>query len=64
MSANVHGIFALTGRAHCQRQVAFFCSDSVSALFICHMDMTVSVTLNVNMVQVKAITSEGYNLNT
>ncbi len=24
MSANWHGIFALTGRAHCQRQVAFF----------------------------------------
>ncbi len=24
MSANVHGIFALTGRAHCQHQVAFF----------------------------------------
>ncbi len=24
MSANVQGIIALTGRAHCQRQVAFF----------------------------------------
>ncbi len=23
MSANAHGIIALTGRAHCQRQVAF-----------------------------------------
>ncbi len=23
MSANWHGIFALTGRAHCQHQVAF-----------------------------------------
>ncbi len=33
MLANGYGIFPLTGRAHCQRQVAFFLYVSVSDYF-------------------------------
>ncbi len=28
MLANGHGIIAVTGRAHCQRQIAFFCTSA------------------------------------
>ncbi len=42
MSANVHGIFALTGRAHCQCQVAFL-SPPVHIARWAHMHRFMSV---------------------
>ena len=36
MSANEKGIIAVTGRAHCQRQVAFFqCLPSLHGVYVC-----------------------------
>ncbi len=36
MSANLYGIIAVTGRAHCQRQVAFYYYYYVFSHFVMH----------------------------
>ncbi len=53
MSANNQGIFSVTGRAHCQRQVAFFLACSVCTLTVCNSDMPILRVLTLQIVQVE-----------